>query len=72
MQEIEISQWLFDQDSTPDPANLDRKCFTLPWSTLKKPLWELDFLHIFAVPLSSRYMKNVVKYWKDFLCFSAL
>ena len=31
--------------------------FALPWSALKKPSWELNFLHIFAVPLSSRYEK---------------
>ena len=31
--------------------------FALPWSALKKPSWELNFLHIFAVPLSSRHEK---------------
>ena len=32
--------------------------FALPWSALKKPSWELNFLHIFAVPLSSRHQKR--------------
>ena len=31
--------------------------FALPWSALKKQSWELNFLHIFAVPLSSRHEK---------------
>ena len=31
--------------------------FALPWSALKKPSWELKFLHIFAVPMSSRHEK---------------
>ena len=30
-----------------------RRC--LPWSALKKPSWELNFLHNFAVPLSIRH-----------------
>ena len=31
--------------------------FALPWSALKKPSWELNFLHIFAVLLTSRHEK---------------
>ena len=29
----------------------------LSWSALKKPSWDLNFLHIFAVPSSSRHEK---------------
>ena len=38
------------QDRT---ANLTA-IFCFHWSALKKPSWELNFFHIFAVPLSSR------------------
>ena len=31
--------------------------FALPWSALKKPLWEFNFFHIFGIPSSSRHEK---------------
>ena len=31
--------------------------FALPWSALKKPPWEFNFLHIFRIPSSSRHEK---------------
>ena len=58
MQEIEISWWFLSylQDMTANPANL-AAIFSLPWSALKKPSWKLNFLHIFAAPLSSMHEK---------------
>ena len=32
--------------------------FALPWSALKKPLWEFNFFHIFGIPSSSRHEKH--------------
>ena len=31
--------------------------FALPWSALKRPPWEFNFLHIFGIPSSSRHEK---------------
>ena len=31
--------------------------FALPWSALKKPQWEFNFIHIFGIPSSSRHEK---------------
>ena len=53
--------------------------FSFSWFTLKKPSWELNFLHIFAVPLSSRHEKccqifeilfAVFHHFWNILCFS--
>ena len=42
--------------------------FALPYSALKKLLWEFNFVHIFWISWSSR-PKNVVKCWRDFLSY---
>jgi hypothetical protein len=58
LQEIEISQLHFKT-----PANL--AAIFCPGLVCPLKPWEINFLHIFAVPFSSRH-ETAVKYWKDF------
>ena len=44
--------------------------FALLWFALKKPSWELNFLHIFAISLSRRH-ENVVK-WLFVILFHSI
>ena len=65
MKEIEFSRWLFElQPIQP----IWQHIFALPYSALKKLLWEFNFVHIFWISWSSR-PKNVVKCWRDFLSY---
>ena len=60
MQEIEISWWLFELCTCKIGQPIQpiwQQFFALPWSALKKPLWEFNFLHIFAVSMSSMHEK---------------
>ena len=57
MQEIDISRWLFELPARQPIQPIWKQFFALCWSALKKPSWELNFLNIFAVPLSSMHEK---------------
>ena len=75
MFENEIPRWLFEphlQYMTANPANL-AVIFCLALVCRQKPIaWELNFLHIFAVPLSSRHEKCWQILERFFLYFTNL
>ena len=57
MQENEIvPRWIFKLGQPIQP--IQQQFFVLSRSALNKPLWVLNFLHIFAIPLSSRHAKR--------------
>ena len=60
------------QDSTANPAHPSGLFFDLRWSALKKPSLELNFLHIFAIPTSSRHEKWLANVGKTFCGISLL